>query len=70
MQGEIASRIPAFSGGFFFRSEILNNTELVLQSLMLANLTLGSNIIGFHAPIYCNKDCQHKKKLAGLGLQN
>lgn len=60
MRWEIASRIPAFNGGFFFRSEVLNNTELVLQSLMLANLTLGSNIIGFHAPIYCNKDYQRK----------
>lgn len=61
MQWEIASRIPAFNGDFFFfRSKILNNTELVLQSLMLANLTLGSNIIGFHAPIYCNKDYQRK----------
>lgn len=61
MQQEIACRIPAFNGGFFFfRSKILNNTELVLQSLMLANLTLGSNIIGFHAPIYCNKDYRHK----------
>lgn len=63
MRGQIASRIPAFTGGFFFRSEILNNTERVLQSLLLANLTLGSNIIGFHAPIYCNKDYQHKKNL-------
>lgn len=60
MQWEMACRIPAFNGDFFFRSEILNNTELVLQSLMLANLTLGSNIIGFHAPIYCNKDYRHK----------
>lgn len=47
-------------GASFFRSEILSNTELVLQSLMLAKLTLGSNIIGFHAPIYCNKDYQCK----------
>lgn len=60
MQREIACRIPVFNGGFFFRSEILNNTELVLQSLMLANLTLGSNIIGFHVPIYCNKDYGRK----------
>jgi len=60
VQWEIASRIPVFNGGFFFRSEILNNTELVLQSLTLANLTLGSNIMGFHAPIYSNKDYQCK----------